>query len=143
MIVQGVHVGDWVAERIGGFFDPVCMTAIGWDDGERITAGASYRDWNGVSIEGQIAVEKPMVKGFVRAIFHYPFRQIGARKLVVTTTSDNERSLHLLRRFGFREEARLRDAAPGGDLIICTMRREECRFLGESHGKESVRSSRS
>lgn len=127
--------------RIGGFFDPVCMSAIGWESAGRLVAGASFRDWNGASIEGQIAADRPLTRGFLFAIFDYPFRQLGARKIVATTSADHIRSIRLLRRLGFVEEACLRDAAPGGDLIIYTMRRETCRFLGDHHGQESVRSS--
>ena len=141
MIVAGPHVGHWVMGRIGGFFDPVCMSAIGCENAGRLVAGASFRDWNGASIEGQIAADRPLTRGFLFAIFDYPFRQLGARKIVATTSADHIRSIRLLRRLGFVEEACLRDAAPGGDLIIYTMRREACRFLGDHHGQESVRSS--
>jgi L-amino acid N-acyltransferase YncA len=140
MIVAGPEVGHWVTSRIGGFFDPVCMSAIGWQSDGRLTAGAAYRDWNGVSIEGQIAADKPLTRGLLFAIFDYPFRQLGARKIIATTSADHIRSIRLLRRLGFLEEACLRDAAPGGDLIICTMRREDCRFLGGIYGQEGIRS---
>jgi L-amino acid N-acyltransferase YncA len=141
MIVAGPHVGHWVMSRIGGFFDPVCMSAIGWQNDGRLTAGAAYRDWNGVSIEGQIAADRPLTRGFLFAIFDYPFRQLGARKIIATTTADHIRSIRLLRRLGFLEEACLRDAAWGGDLIIFTLRREDCRYLGEAHGQEGIRAS--
>lgn len=140
MIVSGPDVGHWVMDRIGGFFDPVCMSAIGWESAGRLVAGASFRDWNGVSIEGQIAADRPLTRGFLFAIFDYPFRQLGARKIVATTSADHIRSIRLLRRLGFVEEACLRDAAPGGDLIICTMRQEDCRFLGGIYGQEGIRS---
>jgi L-amino acid N-acyltransferase YncA len=116
------------------------MSAIGWQSDGRLTAGAAYRDWNGVSIEGQIAADKPLTRGFLFAIFDYPFRQLGARKIIATTSADHIRSIRLLRRLGFLEEACLRDAAPGGDLIICTMRQEDCRFLGGIYGQEGIRS---
>jgi len=74
MIVAGPHVGHWVMGRIGGFFDPVCMSAIGWESAGKLVAGASFRDWNGVSIEGQIAADRPLTRGFLFAIFDYPFR---------------------------------------------------------------------
>ena len=133
MIVTGPAVGHWVANRIGGFFDPVCMVAIGWESDGTLTAGVAYRDWNGVSIEAQIAADKPLVPGFVRAIFDYPFRRLAARKIVVTTSSTHTKSINLLRRFGFSEEARLRDAVPGGDMLICTLDAAACRFLGDRH----------
>lgn len=139
MIVAGPDVGHWVMGRIGGFFDPVCMSAIGWSSNGVLTAGASYRDWNGISVEGQIAADKPLTRSFILAIFDYPFRQLGARKIIATTTADHIRSIRILHRLGFTEEARLRDASLGGDLLIYSLRREECRFVGGVvHGQESI-----
>lgn len=139
MIVVGLEPGNWVAERIGGFFDPACMAAIGWRSADgRLIAGATYRDWNGVALEAQIAADRPLIRSFLRAIFDYPFVQLGARKIYVTVQQDNAESLNLARRMGFAEEARLKDASPGGDLIICTLRREDCRYLGGQYGQASV-----
>jgi len=136
MIVTGLRPGNWTAERIGGFFDPACMAAIGWADSRDVlTAGATYRDWNGVAVEAQIAADRPLVLSFVRAIFDYPFQQLGASKIYVTVQAANAKSLDLAHRMGFAEEARLKDASPGGDLIILTLRREDCRFLGGQNGK--------
>lgn len=141
MIVQGSTVGEWVALRVGDFFNPACMSAIGWQNERgQLTAGVTYRDWNGASIEAAIAADKPLTRSFVRAIFDYPFRQLQARKLIVTTTLDNHKSVNLLTKMGFITEARLRDAAPSGDVIISTMRREDCRYLQKDlgHGKTSL-----
>ena len=134
MIVQGPAVGHWVANRIGNFFDPVCMVAIGWESDGVLTAGVAYRDWNGVSIEAQIAVEKPLVPGFVRAIFHYPFKQIGARKIVASVSQGNQASLKLVGKLGFVEEARLKNACVDGDLILLVLNAADCRFIGDRHG---------
>jgi RimJ/RimL family protein N-acetyltransferase len=80
-----------------------------------------------------------LTRSFILAIFDYPFRQLGARKIIATTTADHIRSIRILHRLGFTEEARLRDASPGGDLLIYSLRREECRFVGGVvHGQESI-----
>jgi len=39
---------------------------------------------------------------------------------------------------GFAEEARLKDADPHGDIILLTMRKKDCRFLGERYGKKNT-----
>jgi hypothetical protein len=36
---------------------------------------------------------------------------------------------------GFSEEARIKDCHPDGDIILYTLKREDCRFLGERYGK--------
>jgi hypothetical protein len=35
---------------------------------------------------------------------------------------------------GFVEEARVKDAAPDGDIIFLTLAQENCRFLGVNNG---------
>lgn len=141
MIVVGREPGEWVADRVGSWFDPNGMAALGWRAADgRITAGTFYRDFNGVSVEATIAADRPLVRTFLWAMFDYPFRQMGARQIVVSVQQGNNRSLNLLARLGFRVAARLPDACPSGDVIIATLRREECRYLELSHGKERITS---
>jgi RimJ/RimL family protein N-acetyltransferase len=55
--------------------------------------------------------------------------------------SGNKRALHFDKRMGFKEVARIKDAHPDGELIILSMRRDECRFLEkEKDGKQSYSS---
>jgi hypothetical protein len=35
---------------------------------------------------------------------------------------------------GFAEEARVKNAAPDGDIIFLTLAKENCRFLGVENG---------
>jgi hypothetical protein len=39
-------------------------------------------------------------------------------------------------KLGFIEEARIKDAFPDGDMVLLTLTKDKCRFLGEKYGKE-------
>jgi len=126
-------VGPWVAEQIGGSHLPGNV-AIGLSkDGLGLVAGVLYEQWNGRSIVAHIAVRGRMTPSFLAAIFHYPFTHIGAHKVLCPVPSDNARSIRLAINMGFREEARIADAAPTGDILIFTLTKAACRFLEEKH----------
>jgi L-amino acid N-acyltransferase YncA len=102
-------------------------------DGQTI-AGVIYENWNQASIMCHIAVEGRMTKGYLKAIFAYPFEICKVKKIIVPVTSDNVKSLKFVTNMGFVEEARIKDGAPNGDIIFLTLAREKCRFLGVENG---------
>jgi hypothetical protein len=52
----------------------------------------------------------------------------------VPVVSNHAKSLKLVTKMGFVEEARLKNAAPDGDIIFLTLAQEKCRFLGVENG---------
>lgn len=129
-ITSGPRVGSWVAERIAGSHCEEHSVAIGLLKNEQIIAGVLYEQWNGASIVAHIAVDGPITPSFLAAIFDYPFNHCGVRKVICPIYPDNLRSIKLARNMGFIEEARIRDASPTGDLLLFTLPKEHCRFLG-------------
>lgn len=129
-IASGPHVGAWVAERIAGSHCEEHSVAIGLLKNEQIVAGVLYEQWNGASIVAHIAVEGRMTPAFVAAIFDYPFNHCGVRKVLCPIYSDNPRSIRLAKNMGFTEEARIEDAVPTGALLLFTLPKNHCRFLG-------------
>lgn len=65
----------------------------------------------------------------LRLAFDYPFNQLKVGKVAGTIPSTNTKLLELNLRLGFKEECRIRDAFPDGDMIVLTMTRAECRWL--------------
>jgi hypothetical protein len=61
--------------------------------------------------------------------FDYPFNQLGVGKLAGTIPSSKPELLKFNERLGFREEARIKDAYPDGDMIVLTMTRDGCPWL--------------
>jgi len=134
-------VGGWIAKQIGGSFCPAHSTTIGLTpDGRQLCAGVLYEQYNGRSIVAHIAVSGRMTPAFLAAIFDYPFNVCGVEKVISPIPSDNAASIRLCAKMGFRQEGRIRDAAPNGDILLFTLPNNECRFLGHRyHGKIRAR----
>lgn len=127
-------MGPWVCSRTGdGPFWPDGSSTIGLEKDGELVAGVVFDDYNGVSCCIHVASDgtrRWLNREYLWFTFHYAFNQLGVRKLIGKVTADNASALRFDRHLGFVEEARIRDACEGGDLIILTMTREQCRFLG-------------
>lgn len=130
-------VGPYVSRKVGLVWTPESMYAIGLVNSENeMIAGVIYERWKGVSFVVHIAVDGLMTPEYLKAIFHYPFIHSGAKKLIAPVASSNEKSIKFVEHLGFRKEAQLLDAHPGGSILLYTMKKEECKFLGEWHGRQ-------
>ena len=89
------------------------------------------------------AIDDPSVidRTFVRAIFEYPFVNLGFNSVFAMVDSTNQRALDIDLRVGFKEVNRFPDAAEHGDLVMLHMRREDCRWIRGTDGKKRTASS--
>jgi RimJ/RimL family protein N-acetyltransferase len=127
---------------MGGYFEERSR-ALGLLKNGELVAGVIYENWNQRSIFCHIAITGSMTPAFLAAIFDYPFVVCEAEKIIVPVGQDNEQSIRLVQNMGFKEEARLKDARPDGDLIFFTLNKTDCRFLGEKYGKRLASSTSS
>lgn len=141
-IVSGPAIGRWVAGQIQGTYH-AGDTAIGLVRDGEIIAGIIYENWNGRSIVAHMAITGRMTAAFVGVIFDYAFNVCKAEKAIVPCGSDNAKIIKLVTNMGFREEARIKDGEPNGDIVLYTLKRSECRFLGENFGKKYTSNARS
>lgn len=90
-------------------------------------------DFNGVNVFCHIASEGNnwLTRAYLSIIFDYPFRQLKARRITVCVASTNAQSMRFVQHLGFDQEAILRGAHPGGDLIVFAMTAEKCRWIRE------------
>lgn len=135
-LVTGPVAGAWVAAQINGSYSAGHSEAIGLMHGDRMVAGVLYEQWNGRSIVAHIAVSGRITRAFLAAIFDYPFRVAAVHKIICPIPADNVRSVALATNMGFHEEARLTDAAPTGDVLLYTLTKSNCRFLGDRYGQK-------
>ena len=133
LIVKGQPVIQWVQKKLFARFN--ADEAIGLERSGDMVAGVVYEDWNGASFTCHIAVQGLMTPTYLRAIFHYPFEYCGATKLIAPIAQSNEESVRFVTKLGFRLEAQLLDAHPDGSVLLYTMSRDQCRFIGERHGQ--------
>ena len=68
-------------------------------------------------------------KRVLSAIFDYPFNQLQCKRVTAQTDPANPAVCNFLKRIGFIEEGRLRQALPHGDALVLGMLRHECRWV--------------
>ncbi len=133
-IVSGTEVGRWVALQMNGAFSPDTSTAIGLEDDTGLKAGVIYENWNGKSLVVHLAIKGRITRSFLGAIFRYGFITCGIEKAIAPISSGNEKINSFVKKVGFLEEARITDAAPDGDIILYTLKKADCKYLGEQYG---------
>lgn len=135
-IVSGPVIGEWVMEQMDGGYHAERSNAIGLLRKNEIVAGVVYENWNGRSIVCHIACQGRLTSKWLAAIFDYPYNVCDVDKIIAPVASTNAKALKLVENMGFTEEARIKDASPNGDLVLMTMARETCRFLGDRYGQK-------
>lgn len=120
---------------MGAVFAPEAQTAIGLYKDKDPQAAVIYENWNGRSLVAHMAITGRITRQYLFVIFDYAFRQMSAAKVILPVQSTNTKSIKFVTNLGFREEARIKDAAPDGDVLLFTLAKQDCRFLGEKYGK--------
>lgn len=109
------------------------MVGIGLRRDGELVAGVIYEGINRNNLWMHVAAEpgrRWMTLDYLRAVFAYPFKVCGVRRVSGYVDESNADARRFDERLGFREEARLRGAAnDGGDVIVYAMWREECRYV--------------
>ena len=109
------------------------MVGIGWEKDDQLLAGVLYEGFNRNNMWILVAAEPTrrwLTREYLRACFAYPFLVCGVKRLSGYVNESNEEARRFDEHLGFREEARLRGAAPdGGDVILYVMWKEWCRYV--------------
>jgi len=127
-------IGRWVDLRIPGDhvrgFGPN-VTAIGFVENGKPVGGVTYYNFTGYNILAAIAIEPKfsLPRRALRAIFHYPFVQLGCLRITALIGTKNVVSMDFCVRLGFKYEGTLRRATPTDDHLIYGLIKEECRWI--------------
>lgn len=126
------RVGQFIAQRVGYTWYPGMGTTIGVERNGELIAGFLYTQCTGTSCEFHIAAlpgSRWCTRSILRVLFWYPFTQLGLKVLIGITPTTRTQVIHWGLRLGFTCNAIIPDAAPGGDLAIFTLRREDCHWV--------------
>lgn len=126
------RVVHFVAQSVGST-DCSATASIGVEEGGKVVAGVVYDNFNGANIFIHFTVAQgyQICRGFLRLVFGYAFDCLKAKRITGAFSSANEKVRRFGERLGFQFETLLKDAAPDGDLMFYTLRREQCRFVGK------------
>jgi len=121
----------WVAQRLPWVDGFGGASAIGVARGGEVVAGVVYANFRRSSIEVSIAADDPRWarKGVLRALFAYPFVQLGCRRITCLIPAKNEQSLRLCQGLGFSVEGRHPALFPDDDGISLGLLHKDCRWL--------------
>lgn len=129
-------VAPWVWARAGGTYNPNGDVAIGLAENGALIAGVVYESYHPqASVAMHVAAEPGKQWATYKNLkvwFDYPFNQLKVQKVIAPVKGSNLVARRFNERLGFTEETRIKDACGAGDdLIIYTMTKDQCRFLGE------------
>lgn len=106
------------------------MKAIGLERDGELVAGVVYEGYNGHNVWMHVAIAGHITQASFRYVFHYPFVELGCRRVSGYVQASNAKVNRLCKHLGFKQEAILLGAAAdGGDVIIYAMTKEECRHV--------------
>lgn len=131
IVVGNVADGHTIASSAGCIFNPTRDHVISRRERGELFGGVIFKGYTGSSIAGHIAGIAPgwINRDMLWVMFDYPFVQLKCLKLLGEVPSRNLKALDFNFKLGFKVEARISDVFPDGDLIILSMRREDCRWL--------------
>jgi hypothetical protein len=132
-LVSGPNVGLWIAQKITGHYIPG-STAIGLEKDGMLVAGVMFENYNGRSMVAHMAVTGRMTREYLGEIFRYAYQTANVQKLISPVSSTNEKCIRYITNLGFEKEAELKDASPDGDILLFTLEKPKCRFLGNRYG---------
>ena len=100
----------------------------------KLLGGVVFTAWTGRggSVGGHVASWHPrwLTRDLLFVSFDYAFNGLAVKKVFGTVPSDNMKAISLNRRWGYKEEARVSGVYPGADMVLMSLVREDCRYLG-------------
>jgi RimJ/RimL family protein N-acetyltransferase len=145
LVFDSPLVGRFVAERAKCGYNPDLDTTIGvvedsealdgsdgsGDSMNRVAGGVIFTNHTGASCWLHVAGrhERWITHDMLAATFHYPFVQLGYRRIFGLVEKANEHALSFDLRLGFRVEAVLPEMFVSGPGVVVTMARDDCRWL--------------
>lgn len=127
---------EWVSNNYN-----VCGTeftaAIGLQRNKELICVTGYNHFNGKSCHVHYYLkEKSYVpKSYVWYVHYYPFIQNGLDMLIAIVDSSNKSIIKLIKNLGYDINSVIQNAHINGDLTICVLTKNRCRFLGDSYAR--------
>ena len=124
-------VAPWVGARTGDDFQAGVTASLGvMDENDNLVAGVVYDHLTGPCVTATIAVEgKCLPRNMIRAMFNYPYKYLGVRKILVYVSEVNYKSVELAKRLGFKVEATIKDVYVEGDMLVLSLLKQDCIWI--------------
>ena len=131
---------NWLS-KVGNDVYPQDTMCIGQEKDGELIAVVGYNSFLPKSCQIHVASTDVywLSKKLLFAIFDYPFNKLKVEVIIAPIVKDNVKSLNLCRKLGFEQVADIPYGHPNGDLIVVTMKRNQCKWIqqGEGNGRYS------
>jgi hypothetical protein len=124
--------GEWVMERVQGVFNDRTDHVIAVARDDTPVGGVVFTYFLGGAITMHMAGTGANwgTKDFLWMVYDYAFVQLGVRKVIGLVAADNHLALKIDLKMGFVVETVITEmTADGQDLLVLSMRRDQCRWL--------------
>lgn len=137
-IVYWHRVQQWVFERIpkveGWLGEHRCLIAVEQHRAEEvpyILGAVVYDGFTPYECNLHVVVsdKRCVSRRVLRAVFGYPFKQVGLKRVTAQVAASNEKSQAFVRSLGFMLEGRKRAGMGDEDELIFGLLAEDCRWL--------------
>jgi RimJ/RimL family protein N-acetyltransferase len=122
---------SWIGAQLAAEFPLAQALTVVGPDGE-LQAVWAYYNFRGHDIEISVAAASPRwcTRSNLRALFGYPFEQLGVVRITANVRASNSRSISACKRIGFAWEGTIRKGYNGAeDVHLFGMLREDCPWL--------------
>jgi len=113
------------------------MQCIGLRRDGSLIAGVMFEGNNGRNLWMHVAAEPSkhwLNRAYMAACFGYAFAQCGVDRVSGYVNESNHAARRFDEHIGFKEEARLKGAAPdGGDVLLYVMWKKDCKYVTLAH----------
>jgi RimJ/RimL family protein N-acetyltransferase len=135
---QKERVAQFLIEQNAYKGQAVQYEAIGVEENGNLIAGVVYENYEKnarISLHCAGIGKRWLSRQFLWMVFDYPFNQLNVNVIVNTVSSDNKDSIKFTEHCGFKEQTRIIGGASDGDLIIYTLYKKDCKWIGLKHEK--------
>ena len=95
----------------------------------QIEGVAIYTDYTPCNVNMHCVLEKRLTRESLRAVYRYPFIQLGVRRITALIAWRNLKSRKLAQNAGFEWEGLMRHGIEDDDLCVYGLLKEDCRYL--------------
>jgi hypothetical protein len=123
--------GKRIAGAMHAVFNPYGETVISSSKDGELLGGTIFSDFTGTSLCMHVTGIAPnwLSRNLMWVTFSYVFVQCRCVVALGRVATTNKEAMNFNHRIGFEDVATIKDAVPGGDVIILQMRKENCKWL--------------
>lgn len=118
----------FVSEQIGAQIVPP-FTAMGWEQGGRLTGAAVFNCYTGPDIEMTVAGRAAVTRQAMRDIATYVFERLKVERVSIRTRASRQDVVDQAKRIGFSPEGYHPKLFGSDDGVSLGMTRDACRWL--------------